>query len=115
MPARPTGSAVRRIRWSASASAASTCLAAALPSTRARRSARVGVSGDSSCADHNIAWRVRKALGLDKVPAGVSPNKDDGIIYDIAGGASKGGFGHPTCGGKEADVAKEIGAGAVVQ
>ena len=45
----------------------------------------VGVSGDSSCADHNIAWRVRKALGLDKVPAGVSPNKDDGIIYDIAG------------------------------
>ena len=74
----------------------------------------VGVSGDSSCADHNIAWRVRKALGLDKVPAGVSPNKDDGIIYDIADGASKGGFGHPTCGGKEADVATEIGAGAIV-
>ena len=75
----------------------------------------IGVSGDSSCADHNVAWRVRKALDLDKVPAGVSPNKDDGIIYDIAGGASKGGFGHPTCGGKEADVAKEIGAGAIVQ
>jgi uncharacterized protein GlcG (DUF336 family) len=75
----------------------------------------IGVSGDSSCADHNVAWRVRKALGLDKVPAGVSPNKDDGIIYDIAGGASKGGFGHPTCGGKEADVASEIGSGAIVQ
>jgi uncharacterized protein GlcG (DUF336 family) len=75
----------------------------------------VGVSGDSSCGDHNIAWRVRKTLGLDKVPAGVSPNKDDGIIYDIVGGTSKGGFGHPTCGGKEADVAKEIGSGAVVQ
>jgi hypothetical protein len=75
----------------------------------------LGVSGDSSCADHNIAWRVRKALGLDKVPNGVSPNKDDAIIYDIVNGASKGGFGHPTCGGKEADVAKEIGAGAVVQ
>ena len=75
----------------------------------------LGVSGDTSCADHNIAWRVRKALGLDKVPAGVSPNKDDGIIYDIAAGASKGGFGHPTCGGKEADIAKEMGAGAVVQ
>src|SRR5262245_17612377 len=66
----------------------------------------VGVSGDSSCADHNVAWRVRKALGLGKVPAGVSPNKDDGIIYDISAGTSKGGFGHPTCGGKEADVAK---------
>jgi hypothetical protein len=75
----------------------------------------LGVSGDTSCADHNIAWRVRKALGLEKVPAGVSPSKDDGIVYDIAGGASKGGYGHPICGGKEADVAKEIGAGAVVQ
>src|SRR5207247_1761983 len=25
----------------------------------------VGVSGDTSCADHNIAWRVRNGLGLD--------------------------------------------------
>jgi uncharacterized protein GlcG (DUF336 family) len=25
----------------------------------------VGVSGDTSCADHNIAWRVRANLGLD--------------------------------------------------
>ncbi len=25
----------------------------------------LGVSGDSSCADHNVAWRVRQALGLD--------------------------------------------------
>jgi len=71
----------------------------------------VGVSGDSACADHNIAWRIRKALGLGAVPAGVSPNKDDGIIYDIAAGASKSGWGHPTCGGKEPDVAKEIGSG----
>jgi uncharacterized protein GlcG (DUF336 family) len=74
----------------------------------------IGVSGDSSCADHNIAWRVRMALGLDKVPGGVSPNGDDGIVYDIAGDASKSGFGHPTCGGSEARVAAEIGAGVVV-
>jgi hypothetical protein len=39
----------------------------------------------------------------------VSPNKDDGIIFDIAGGTSKGGFGHPTCGGEEADIAKDLG------
>ena len=26
----------------------------------------VGVSGDTSCADHNIAWRVRNGLGLDQ-------------------------------------------------
>jgi len=25
----------------------------------------VGVSGDTSCADHDIAWRVRNNLGLD--------------------------------------------------
>jgi uncharacterized protein GlcG (DUF336 family) len=73
----------------------------------------LGVSGDSSCADHNIAWRIRKALGLDAVPAGVNPNKNDGIIYDIAAGGSKSGFGHPTCGGKEADIAVSIGAGTV--
>src|SRR6266850_586600 len=30
----------------------------------------VGVSGDSSCADHNIAWRTRNNLHLDFVPAG---------------------------------------------
>ena len=80
-----------------------------------RKIGGLGVSGDTSCADHNVAWRVRKSLGLDKVPGGVSANKDDGIIYDIAGGVSKGGFGHPTCGGKEADIAKDIGAGGIVQ
>ena len=32
----------------------------------------IGVSGDSSCADHNIAWRTRNNLKLDYVPAGVS-------------------------------------------
>jgi uncharacterized protein GlcG (DUF336 family) len=72
----------------------------------------VGVSGDTSCADHNVAWRVRKALGLDAVPGGVNPAKNDGIIYDIGVlGKSKGGFGHPTCGGKEASVAASIGSG----
>ena len=71
----------------------------------------IGVSGDSSCADHNIAWRVRKALDLDNVPAGVSANEDDGIIFDITDGRSASGFGHPLCGGSEQSVAQEIGAG----
>jgi uncharacterized protein GlcG (DUF336 family) len=65
----------------------------------------VGVSGDSSCADHNIAWRVRNTLGLDYVPAGVSgdPARPDNIVYDItpqAGqmpGVSAGGWGHAGC------------------
>ena len=35
----------------------------------------LGVSGDTSCADHNIAWKTRNALKLDYVPGGVSENK----------------------------------------
>lgn len=77
----------------------------------------VGVSGDTSCADHNIAWRVRHALGLDhmaasdSLPAVSGPaslfagdaTRPDNIIFDIAPninggtGISKSGFGHPTC------------------
>jgi uncharacterized protein GlcG (DUF336 family) len=58
----------------------------------------VGVSGDTSCADHNIGWKLRDALGLDFVPFGVSATEDDNIIYDIGGdGVSESGFGHPEC------------------
>ncbi len=67
----------------------------------------VGVSGDTSCADHDIAWRVRHALGLDHLSGvgGVSgdPMRPDNIIYDITPnpnggtGISAGGFGHPKC------------------
>lgn len=57
----------------------------------------LGLSGDTSCADHNIAWKVRDILGLDFVPAGVSPTGDDNIIYDFANGTSPSGFGHPQC------------------
>jgi uncharacterized protein GlcG (DUF336 family) len=65
----------------------------------------VGLSGDTSCADHNIAWRVRDALNMDKVPAGVAaavgtnPGNNDNIIFDIdpATGKSASGFGHPIC------------------
>ena len=68
----------------------------------------LGVSGDTSCADHNIAWRTRNTLKLDFVPAGVSADKNDNIIYDIKDGASKSGFGQPTCGGKEVEVLKSL-------
>nr|WP_291976167.1 heme-binding protein [Chelatococcus sp.] len=72
----------------------------------------LGVSGDSSCADHNIGWRIRAALGLDKVPAGVNPQRKDAIVYDIdPNGKSASGWGHPKCAGREADIASELGAG----
>jgi uncharacterized protein GlcG (DUF336 family) len=67
----------------------------------------VGVSGDTSCADHMIGWRVRNYLHLDHMAtiAGVSGDaaRPDNIIYDIADnvnggtGISAGGFGHPKC------------------
>jgi uncharacterized protein GlcG (DUF336 family) len=65
----------------------------------------IGVSGDSSCADHNIAWRTRDALNLDKVPAGVGALNTDNIVYDISTKSQSGfghpvsasGWGHPTC------------------
>jgi uncharacterized protein GlcG (DUF336 family) len=65
----------------------------------------LGVSGDTSCADHNVAWRTRNILNLDYVPAGVSGDaaRPDTIVYDItpqAGqmpGVSAGGWGHPRC------------------
>jgi uncharacterized protein GlcG (DUF336 family) len=75
----------------------------------------IGVSGDTSCADHNIAYRTRSTLSLDYVPAGVSgdPNHKDNILFDItpqgngdiapvAGqmpGVSTSGFGHASCAG----------------
>ena len=62
----------------------------------------IGVSGDSSCADHNIAWKVRHALNLDTLPGGVSLTGDDNIVNDIApdGNGHPGsatGWGHPSC------------------
>jgi len=58
----------------------------------------LGVSGDTSCADHFVAWRVRHRVNLDFVPGGVSPENDDNMIQDIGpDGQSASGFGHPTC------------------
>ncbi len=75
----------------------------------------LGVSGDQSCTDHFIGWRVRHTLKLDNfynvagvngtsgVVASPDPNRPDNIIYDITpnpnGGTGKSasGFGHPPC------------------
>ena len=69
----------------------------------------VGVSGDSSCADHNIAWRTRRNLNLDYLATagagGVSGDsaRPDNIVYDIKShpfqmnGVSAGGWGQSHC------------------
>jgi uncharacterized protein GlcG (DUF336 family) len=59
----------------------------------------LGVSGDTSCADHVVAWKTRHTLGLDAVPMGVAPGPSDNLIFDIQNGVSSSGFGHPTCKG----------------
>ena len=70
----------------------------------------VGVSGDTSCADHNIAWKLRDALVLDFVPAGVNPvSGDDNIVYDIQpDGSSPSGWGHPECSAAATAVAEGL-------
>lgn len=59
----------------------------------------IGVSGDTSCADHNIAWRTRHTLNLDFVPAGVSGASDDNINYigKVPVPSLANDFSHPIC------------------
>ncbi len=83
----------------------------------------LGVSGDSSCADHNIAWRTRHHLNLDFVPAGVSgdSSRPDNIVYDItnatglAMGVSASGWGHPMCSAAATAIAGTLPVVQMVQ
>lgn len=72
----------------------------------------VGVSGDTSCTDHAVAWRIRANLGKDHLSTvgGVAgdPTHPDNIVLDIAAniggttggnGLSVSGWGHPNCPG----------------
>ena len=55
----------------------------------------IGVSGDTSCTDHIIAWKLRHALNLDNVPAGPDADSNtDNIIYTDG---TIDGFEHPRC------------------
>jgi uncharacterized protein GlcG (DUF336 family) len=56
----------------------------------------LGVSGDSSCADHAIAFRMRLLAQLNVVPSGVAPDNTDNIIYAPSGIAPTG-FEQPHC------------------
>ena len=77
----------------------------------------IGVSGDTSCTDHMVAWRVRHLLNLDHFGPASHPvgglsdaAHPDNIIFEITATANGGmlnpggtlsssasGFGHPTC------------------
>jgi len=78
----------------------------------------LGVSGDSSCADHNISWRTRHRLNLDFVPGGVGPDtaRPDNIVYDITPaqgvmiGVSASGWGHPVCSAAAVTISQSLPA-----
>ncbi|MGH6635745.1 MAG: GlcG/HbpS family heme-binding protein [Gammaproteobacteria bacterium] len=53
----------------------------------------LGVSGDTSCTDHIVAWKVRHALNLDDLPGGVN-NGTDNIYFGVKD--ANGHFGTPT-------------------
>jgi uncharacterized protein GlcG (DUF336 family) len=61
----------------------------------------IGVSGDTSCADHNIAWRTRNILNLDFIPGGVSgvAGRGDNINYKglVPVPSLANDFSHPIC------------------
>lgn len=71
----------------------------------------LGVSGDTSCTDHIIGWKLRHALNLDNVPAGVADGgADDNIIFTEG---TIDGFEHPTCidlpgNGVSQDIAEDL-------
>lgn len=80
--------------------------------SKSRLVGAVGVSGDTSCADHNIAWRTRNTLKLDFVPAGVSPAGDDNINYQgkVTVPSVANDFSHPICAIGGTDGVSDISA-----
>lgn len=77
----------------------------------------LGVSGDTSCADHNVAWRTRAELTQHKgAPTTEGFVNLEKITYDAAnsagtiGGAMTNAFTHPLCGFSEDSVGETIGS-----
>jgi uncharacterized protein GlcG (DUF336 family) len=81
----------------------------------------IGVSGDTVCTDHVIAWKIREKLARGaytgaNVPFGIAADFTDKMVQDIkpnpAGGAgfSAGSYGHATCGSHNPTEAQAAGA-----
>lgn len=74
----------------------------------------LGLSGDESCTDHVIAWKMRHALELDYIPDGVTGKGTDNIIFDItvdpATGQTKSpnGYGHPECSPRGTAIGQDL-------
>ncbi len=88
-----------------------------LYSSRGKIVGGLGLSGDTSCTDHIIAWKIRHELQLDAVTMGPSPEHNDNMILDWQNNTSPSGFGHPNCKGGTApdliirDLSKQFPTG----
>jgi uncharacterized protein GlcG (DUF336 family) len=93
----------------------------ALYATGGQKVGGVGVSGDTSCTDHVIAWNLRHGLGLDYLKGNITgvaklyagdDDHPDNIVFDIVPNnnnalsstsntvgpyTTPSGWGHPTC------------------
>jgi uncharacterized protein GlcG (DUF336 family) len=56
----------------------------------------LGLAGDTACADHVMAYRIRRTAGLDGVPYGFGYNGTDNIDY-LSPGQAPIGYKHPHC------------------
>lgn len=65
----------------------------------------LGVSGDTSCTDHIVAWKVRDGLGLDNIPGGVASGTDNLIL---ATPVEPNSFQHPSCGFDEDPIIEDL-------
>lgn len=54
----------------------------------------IGLSGDTACTDHIIAWKMRHVINLDNVPAGPASSNTDNLIFAVG---TIDGFEHPKC------------------
>ncbi len=50
-----------------------------------RKVGAIGVSGDTSCTDHAVAWKIRQIMGLDNVPAGFVSGYTPAPGYTVKG------------------------------
>lgn len=74
----------------------------------------LGLSGNSSVADHIIAWKLRHALDLDHIPGGVSPTGNDNMVIDIDNGKSASGWGHPATTPEATVIVKALPTSAAI-
>ena len=75
----------------------------------------LGVSGDTSCTDHIVAWRLRDEIDLDAVPGGVGDGgTNDNLI--IADPVTPNTFEHPNCGGgDEVGIIADLATGFPIE